>query len=574
MKWRDISLRWKILLIALLGPLLTGGILAGLQISGIQSSARNSLVAQSRAIVLMAEAIREEMAGKLEEGIIRPFSQLDSREQLLEAIPVITAIDSAAANAEEAGYTFRVPKESPRNPKNQPTPLESRILREIKEKQLPEKILITDGDIRYFRPIRLSEECLYCHGDPAGEQDPAGGTKEGWKTGEIHGAFEIISSLEETNASVRRAGWTVGGVTLGLLGILILITWSLLQTSLIRPLQQARDYLISIASGDLSQTLNSPGRDELGHMIEELNGMSRRLREMISSITEQSQGLLESAGNLDTVSVGLQNGASELSQKSQAVASASEEMSSNMKSISQSMAEGTENMSSVAAASEEMSTTIQDISSNTGEARVITEEAVGKAESASQRVQNLNNTAGKINEATETIAFISSQTNLLALNASIEAARAGQAQKGFAVVANEIKELAGESAAATEDIMEKVEGITQSTSVTAGEITAVTEVIQRVNEFMNTIASAVEEQSATTKDIAGNVGRTSSIIEEVNGNVSEATSVTGDIAGEISEVNQNAGEIEESSRQIRDNADQLNEMASRLQDLVNQFQLD
>ncbi len=574
MKWRDISLRWKILVIALMGPILAGGILAGLQISGIRSSAQDSLISRSRAIVLMAEAIREEMAGKLEDGIIRPFEKLETREQLVEAIPVITAIDSAAANAEEAGYTFRVPKESPRNPENQPTPLESRILQELKEDQLAEKILINSEEIRYFRPIRLSEECLYCHGSPAGEPDPAGGTKEGWKTGEIHGAFEIISSLEETNAAVRQAGWTVGGITLILIAVLTLITWSLLKTSLIRPLQTARDYLIKIASGDLSQHLESRGRDELGRMIDELNGMSRRLKEMIGGITEQTQGLLESAANLDTVSVGLQNGAEELSQKSRTVASASEEMSSNMKNISQSMAEGTENMSSVAAASEEMSTTIQDISANAGEAREITEEAVGKAESASRRVTELNQTAQEINAATETIAFISSQTNLLALNASIEAARAGQAQKGFAVVANEIKELAGESASATEGITEKVENITQSTSVTTEEITAVTEVIQRVNEFMTTIASAVEEQSATTQDIAGSVGRTSTIIEEVNGNVGEASSVTGEIAGDISEVNQSAGEIEENSRQIRDNADQLNEMAGRLQALVDQFHLE
>ncbi|HHD63180.1 MAG TPA: DUF3365 domain-containing protein [Desulfobulbaceae bacterium] len=195
---KNLSIKWKILFLVVLGPVLVGSILAWQRVNDIRKGAEHAIISKSSGIVLMAEATRDRMAKKLKSGVITPFDQLNA-DNILDAVPVVTALQVASDKAQEAGYTFRAPKMSPRNPKNTPTALEQQVLAELKNKNLSEKIIIEKDQIRYFKPIRLTSECLFCHGDPKGEADVTGGIKEGWKTGEIHGAFEITSSLAEAN---------------------------------------------------------------------------------------------------------------------------------------------------------------------------------------------------------------------------------------------------------------------------------------------------------------------------------------------------------------------------------------
>ena len=136
----------------------------------------------------------------------------------MEAVPVITAINMARENAGKLGYEFRVPKQFPRDPKNEPTALELQVLKDLESKGLDEIIIREPDRIRYFKAIRLTQDCLFCHGDPKGAKDPMGGTKEGWKAGEIHGAFEINTSLEAAKKQTASAGWTAGLITLVILG--------------------------------------------------------------------------------------------------------------------------------------------------------------------------------------------------------------------------------------------------------------------------------------------------------------------------------------------------------------------
>ena len=165
----------------------------------------------------------------------------------------------------------------------------------------------------------------------------------------------------------------------------------------------------------------------------------------------------------------------------------------------------------------------------------------------------LGRSAQDIGKVTEAINEISEQTNLLALNATIEAARAGEAGKGFAVVANEIKELAKQTAA-TQEIKEKIDGIQNSTSGTITQISSILKVINDANEIVGTIATAVEEQSVTTKEIANNVAQASSGISEVNENLASSNSAASDISNEISIVSTSIGEISISSGQVDVNA--------------------
>ncbi len=167
----NISIKWKILFFVIFGPLVIAIVMAVQRVSDIEEGTSKAILEKSRAIVLMAEAARNDISRKLEMGVISPLETLPP-DKIMEAVPVITAINLTKENAEKAGYSFRVPKVSPRNKINEPTALEREVLKELKAKKLHERVIVEEDQIRYFRPIVLTPECLTCHGDPAGSKDP------------------------------------------------------------------------------------------------------------------------------------------------------------------------------------------------------------------------------------------------------------------------------------------------------------------------------------------------------------------------------------------------------------------
>ncbi len=571
---RNMSLTWKVLGIVVLGPAVMAGILFFQHVQSIERDAIDARLKESRSIVMMAESVRETMAHKLTLDVLRPFDELRvDPARLLEAVPIVTAMNTAAAKAKEAGYEFRVPKEQPRNPKNEPNPLEREVLREFMTSNLPEKVIVEDNRILYFRPIRLTQECLYCHGDPKGEKDPTGGIKEGWKVGEVHGAFSVIMSLDAAKAAARADALRFGLETIVILLGLGGAAWFLVRHGVIRPLASTGAYLERLATGDMSVSLSVDRGDEIGAMQRNLNTMAQSLRSIVHDLVEHSRTLIGASQELESMADTLLVRSQDLASKSHTVATASEEMSVNMNNVAAAMEQASTNVGTVAAASEEMSATIHEIAGNTEKARDVTQRAVATATSASARVHQLGEAAQEIGKVTETIAAISAQTNLLALNATIEAARAGEAGRGFAVVANEIKELANQTARATEDIRQRIEGIQTSAGATVAEIGQVMAVIEEVNAFVATIAAAVEEQSVTTRDIAQNVGQASQGLQEVNENVAQASSVTREIARDIVGVNEASGSISVSSAQLKQHAENLSLLAQALESLVARFRL-
>lgn len=572
MKLRDISVKWKVLAVALAGPVLIALIFAAYRISDIKTAAEDEILSKSRAFVFMAEAARDEMAKKMELGIIKPFNEIP-KETIVQAVPVITAIQTVTRNSKEGNFEFRVPKESPRNPANAPTELEKTVLDEMVSKGLTEKIIKEHDKIRYFRPIKLSKDCLYCHGDPKGEKDPTGGIKEGWKEGEIHGAFHIISSLDEAhkkaaNAKVSTLLWTVAiaGLT-GLLG------WIFVRFNLIAPLLAAKRQIEYISAGDLTHKAEIKGKDEIGQMNSNLNEMSKSLGHIIISIKEASGVVISSATDLSDVSGSLRSSSESTLSHLNTVAAASEEMSANMNSIAAAVEETSTNVSMVANSAEQMASTINEISRNTENAKTISQKAVIQADDASRIMAALAGAAAQIEKVTSMITEISEQTNLLALNATIEAARAGEAGKGFAVVASEIKQLAGQTVAATEEIKKRTEEIKGSTSNAASQINTISEVINDINDIVSTIAAAVEEQAATTKEIAGNVVQASLGTQEVTTNVSQASLATSEITKDISGVHSEAEEIASMSSKVNESAKKLSNIAETMDRTVRKIKV-
>ncbi len=572
MKFTDISIKWKILGLALVGPVIVAAILAWQRVDDIKVSAAKNIVDKSKAIVLMAEATRNEMARKIEMGVLKPFEKISS-DKILEAVPVVTAMQVAAINAGKAGYDFRVPKFQPRNSANTPSSEEVEYLRRIKNENLEELIVIKDNEIKYLKPIRLTADCLFCHGDPAGEKDPTGGIKEGWLAGEIHGAFEISSSLDQVNAQVFRAKLGVFFWTLGILVVISVVIFFLIQRNIVKPLDKASEYIETIAAGDFTKEVEDRGKDEFGQMVKNIGIMSANLRKMIFAISESSGTLYDSSNKLKTASNEITDGTGELNHRSSSVAAAAEEMSANMNTVAAATEEASTNIALVSQSTDEMAQTIREIARNTEQTQAITARAVGQSESASQRVDELGLTAARIGTVTETITEISEQTNLLALNATIEAARAGEAGKGFAVVANEIKALARQTAEATHEIKNQIDGIQTQTRATVGEIEGIMAVIQEIDEIVTVVAASVEEQNVTTTEIAENISQATLGIQEVTENVAQSSVVADEVARDISQVSVESVDIAGQSEDLDSKAAELERLSEELKSAVNSFKV-
>ncbi len=304
-----------------------------------------------------------------------------------------------------------------------------------------------------------------------------------------------------------------------------------------------------------------------------LNAMTSKLRGVIDGISQSASKLTATSQQLDTTSGELSSGAEQTTQQASTVASAAEEMSINMGRMATTTKEMSSNVRSVAAATEEMNTTINEIAKNAEESATVADQAARLAEVSNEKVGSLGTAADEIGKVIEVIQDIAEQTNLLALNATIEAARAGEAGKGFAVVATEVKELAKQTASATDDIRKRIEGIQGSTGEAVEAIREITAVINNVNEVSRTIAAAVEEQSVTTKEIAATVNETATAADTVAQSVGESAAASQEITQNISGVDQGAKRTSAAAAETSTSGTAVATLASELQTIVGQFQI-
>ena len=269
---------------------------------------------------------------------------------------------------------------------------------------------------------------------------------------------------------------------------------------------------------------------------------AEHLRHLLEKIAQNSEGLSVSSDELTGVSQQMAGAAEETATQANVVSAASEQVSKNVEVV--------------ATSAEELMASIKEISQSSNEAARVAKNAVGVAEQTNQRIGKLGESSVEIGKVIKVITSIAEQTNLLALNATIDAARAGEAGKGFAVVATEVKELAKQTAQATEEIGQKIGAIQTDTKDAVQAIAEITTIINQVNDISNTIASAVEEQTVTTTEI----GR----------NVQEAAKGSGEIANNISGVAAAAKTTAEGAQKVQQGSQSVNEMASQLGQLVMQ----
>ncbi|WP_300673467.1 methyl-accepting chemotaxis protein [Desulfoluna sp.] len=388
--------------------------------------------------------------------------------------------------------------------------------------------------------------------------------------------WKLISVIDKNE--VMAATYNLIKVIAGVATLMVLVfcgIGALVSKSIINPINYAREMLRDIAEGegDLTRRLDIKSKDEMGKLSFWFNTFVGNLQGMITGFVQNSRTLEDVSQGL-TASVALMNQTMDTTAKRISdMDGETSDLSANINSIASAMEQTTTNTHMVASAAEEMTSTINEIAANSEKARQTSNEAVAEAQNTAEKMADLGKAAEAIGKVTQTITEISEQTNLLALNATIEAARAGDAGKGFAVVAHEIKELAGQTAMATQDIKVQIDGVQSTTDITALGITSVVNSITLVNETINSIATAVEEQSAATKEIAGNVVQASVGLQEINENLAKNTEIVATISMGMTEVSGDVASVVKNAAEMTDHVERLNHEVSTIHSVTDSFRV-
>lgn len=612
---KNASIVTKFTLLSVGGVLLLAVIVMSLFVTRIRSLSIQALEERSRAITVMAEGVRQEMADKVSSGVIIPFDEIlatGSQELALNVVPIISAIQVAQEEASNLGVQLRAPKAQPRNPDNEPTDLEMEVLDEFRTTGVEELTRIDDANLYFFRPIVLSEDCLLCHGDPAGSVDPLGGIREGWKAGEVHGAFEVISPLTGTKELIRTNTIDMLILVLVLVTVISVLLIILLRRQL-TPLKSYVENFNLAAAGDLTVRVPVSVQDEIGRVSAVFNNFMSQIGNTVRSVQEVAETFNQMSLNLSSSSEESLAAAEEIRVTTGNISrnmtaldgeigesnSAADSVALELDTLSGMVDQQVQAVTDSSAAVEELTASIERVNSTTRAKREAGERLRENANGGKERmhrtaeiIAEVTRSATLMREAIATIHEIADRTNLLALNAAIEAAHAGEAGKGFAVVAGEIRTLAASSSESAQRIAESlttvvdmVHNAEEATTDTETVFSEIVNQIEGITAALMEINTATEEMQAGNHQILGMVDKlkentnsvqtVSSNIEEkmntITSNLHSSRDASHQTTAAMSEMTAGMDEVLSASQIVREAAQQTIDSAKELAAMMDQF---
>ena len=500
---KKLTLGVKITLASILAVLFSSIVSLLIQNHLVTASVEESTKETMKVIILEGEAARGATSSLWKKGAfdkVRLLEDLKSRKDYHDAaiyktVPVVAAWEAIRPVAEQQGFTFRVPADDARNKDNAPTPEEKEILRSFANESNEDyfKVDRANNKITYARPIRLSADCLGCHGDPANSptgdgKDLLGFKMENWSDGKLHGAFVLSTDFKAVDAQVWEGTLDVVKSSLLILVVVAVSFYFLNRRMIVLPLNQA---------------------------IDSINGASVQTNMASHEISNASHQLAEGASRQ---------------------AAAIEETSASV---------------------EELTSMTKTTAENAQGVKVLAEETRIKAESGSQEMQEMSLAVQSIKSASDDIAKIiksideiAFQTNILALNAAVEAARAGEAGAGFSVVAEEVRNLAQRSAIAARETSDKIAESIQRSNRGVEISTRVSKTFQEIVDQVRLVDQTISQiASASTEQSAG--------IDQINSAISDLDKTTQSNAASSEELAASAQELSAQANSLQDSVQGL-----------------